>query len=314
MYESHYGLCEKPFSMLSDPQFLFLSERHQQVLSLIEYGLLDDAMLMVISGEIGTGKTTLINQVLMPHDPNRVFGLISNTPKNYSDLLHRILLAFHLESPGKDVADQEELFFAYLRKQHSKHRRVVLVIDESQHLNAEALEDLRMLTNINTHSEILLQIILVGQPELLEHLKLPELRQFAQRISISYELLPLTLEETAAYIQHRMTMAGAETTIFSDDAMAAIYHFSAGVPRLINALCDTALLFAFADDELEIDINLIKDVVSDKAKTILFAYRFMEEELPLTELREKVRWLQENARKSIGHSSLAAQLFEKIAS
>lgn len=314
MYESHYGLSEKPFSMLSDPQFLFRSERHQQVLSLVEYGLLDDAMLMVISGEIGTGKTTLVNEVLQHHDPHRIFGLISNTPKNYSDLLHRILLAFEVESSSKDVADQEELFFTYLREQHRKQRTAVLIIDESQHLDAEALEDLRMLSNINTHSEILLQIILVGQPELLERLKLPELRQFAQRISFSYELLPLTLEEAADYIQHRLQTAGAETPVFSDDAMAAVYHYSAGIPRLINALCDTALLFGFADGKLDVDIDLVKDVVSDKAKTILFAYRFMEEELPLIELREKVQWLQENARKSVGHSSLAAQLFEKIAS
>lgn len=313
MYESFYSLVEKPFSMLPDPAFLYRTERHQQVLSLIEYGLMDDAMMMVISGDIGTGKTTLVNEILMQHDPRRVFGLLSNTPKSYPDLLHRILLAFDIESTIKDVADQEEQLFGFLRDQYRKQRTVVLIVDEAQHLDVDALENLRLLSNINANKDVLLQIILVGQPELLDKLKMPELRQFAQRISYSYELLPLTLEETVGYIGFRLQSAGAEQTVFTDDAMAAIYHYSGGVPRLINALCDTALLFGFADDQPVVDIDLVKEVVSDKAKTILFAYRFLEEELPLSELRDKVQWLKENARSSVAHSSLASQLFDKMA-
>lgn len=286
MYEKYYGFKEKPFSLLPDPSFLYLSHKHKIAHSLIEYGLADQSGFTVISGDIGTGKTTLIRSILQGHDPRVSVGLVSNTNKSFGNLLQWILVAFDLDYTGMDEVTQHKLFREFLYREYSEGRRVVLIIDEAQNLDIDALEELRMLSNINADKHILLQMVLVGQPELLMKLKRPELVQFTQRVAYSYELEPLSLKDTVAYIRHRLTVAGGRDDIFSILALGAVHYFARGVPRLINTLCDNALLYGYVDEKSVIDLEVIKNVVEDKATSNLFTFRKVEEGTSLIDLAD----------------------------
>jgi type II secretory pathway predicted ATPase ExeA len=297
MYENFYGFREKPFSLLPDSGFLYLSSKHRIALTLLEYGLLNQAGFTVISGDIGTGKTTLIRQLLNQIDPNIKVGLISNTHQTFGDLMQWIALAFELPHQGKDKVTLYRDFMDFIIREYGQGRRTVLIVDEAQNMSAETLEELRMLSNVNADKDQVLQVILVGQRELRDTLRRPDLIQFAQRIGVDYHLEPLTEAETREYIRHRCQTAGGKVDLFSDQACARIYQSTGGVPRLINLLCDTALVYGYAEQHDKIDAELINEVARDKQSGGLFPSKPSEAPTAAPEPRSPFAGQKAGARK-----------------
>lgn len=270
MYESFYGFREKPFSLLPDPGFLFLSAKHRMALVLLEYGLMNQAGFTVISGGIGTGKTTLIRHLLNNLDRDTTVGLISNTHRSFGDLLQWIMLAFKLDDQGLDKVGRYRTFVDFMIREYAHNRRTVLIVDEAQNMAPETLEELRMLSNVNADKDQVLQVILVGQPGLRATLRRPDLEQFAQRIAVDYDLEPLEPHETRDYIRHRIEVAGGDPGLFDEDACAAAHEAGRGVPRLVNLICDTALVYGYAEQTERISAALVREVARDKRKGGLF--------------------------------------------
>ena len=266
MYEAFYGFKEKPFSMLPDPGFLFLSKKHQAALTLLEYGLLNHVGFCVVSGEPGAGKTTILRSLLERVNDDVTVGLITNTHQSFGGLLDWVLSAFDLHEPGLTHVEMHQKFMDFLIEEYAKKRSVLLIVDEAQNMKADALEELRMLSNVNSEKDQLLQVVLAGQPALKETLRQPELMQFAQRIAVDYHLASLNLEETCGYIQHRLKTAGAERDVFTPAACARIHEYSGGTPRLINLLCVTVLVYGFADQCEMIDVDLVDEMVQERMK------------------------------------------------
>jgi general secretion pathway protein A len=266
MYEAFYGLKEKPFSMLPDPGFLFLSKKHRTALTLLEYGLLNQVGFCVISGEPGAGKTTILRALLERVPDNVTVGLITNTHQSFGGLLDWVLSAFNLHQPNLTQVEMHQLFMDYLIEEYANNRTVLLIIDEAQNMKAETLEELRMLSNVNSEKDQLLQVMLAGQPALRDALRKPELMQFAQRIGVDYHLEPLGAIETCGYIQHRLVTAGAERNVFTPAACERIHSYSGGTPRLINLLCETVLVYGFADQLDMIDVDLVDEMVQERMK------------------------------------------------
>lgn len=266
MYEAYYGFREKPFSLLPDPGFIFPSKKHRLAQSMLEYGLMNQAGFTVITGEIGSGKTTLIRQMLaqIAWDQNITVGLVSNTHRSFGELMQWVLLAFKLNFRNKDKVEMYQVFSDFMRREYDLGHRTVLIIDEAQNLSIEAMEELRMLSNINADKDQFLQLVLIGQPGLKDMLRRPELEQFAQRIAIDFHLKTLDLQETCEYIRHRMVVAGGDPNLFESAACVAVHFYTRGTPRLINVLCDTALVCAFAEQKSRVDADLVHDVVRDK--------------------------------------------------
>jgi Type II secretory pathway, component ExeA (predicted ATPase) len=266
MYVEFYGLTQKPFSLNPDPSFLYQSMKHQTALTLLEYGLLNQAAFSVITGEIGTGKTTLIHYLLTKMDRSSTVGLLSNTHQSFVELIQWISIVFKLDYRSKEKVELYKVLHDFLIHEYLQSRQVVLIIDEAQNMSMEALEELRMLSNINVDKNYILQIILVGQSGLRDMLRQPELKQFAQRIGVDYHLKPLDRVETHTYIFHRLKVAGGaeQRKIFTIQACDAIFSYSGGVPRLINLLCDTALVYGFAEGKSQIDAEVIDRVAHDK--------------------------------------------------
>lgn len=249
MYEAFFELREKPFSLLPDPSFLFLSRKHEEALTLLEYGLLNQAGFIVLTGEIGSGKTTLMRYLLDRLDERVTVGLISHTHQSLGELMEWICLAFDIRIDKGSKLDQYQAFLDFLIDQYGKGRRVLLIVDEAQNLGVEKLEELRLLSNINADKDFVLQLMLLGQPQLRKLLQRQDLEQFVQRIAASYHLGRLSPPETAQYIQHRIAIAGGTQKIFTDDACHAVHHYSTGIPRVINLICDTALVQAYGAGE-----------------------------------------------------------------
>lgn len=269
MYETFYSFREKPFSLLPDPAFLFLARQHSTALAMLEYGLVNQAGFTVVTGEIGCGKTTLIRHVLNSLGQDITVGLLSNTQRG--ELLQWVLMAFGLDYRGKEKVALYETFLEFIIDEYAKNRRTVLIIDEAQNLGVDALEELRMLSNVNADKDQVLQLILVGQPELRATLSRPGLIQFAQRVAVDYFLVPLESEQIGSYIRHRLEIAGGDPALFKPEACQLVYHHSEGIPRLINLLCDTALVYGYAAGKQKIDVELVREVVQDKAGSLLFA-------------------------------------------
>ncbi len=269
MYETFYSFREKPFSLLPDPAFLFLARQHSTALAVLEYGLVNQAGFTVVTGEIGCGKTTLIRHVLNTLGQDITVGLLSNTQRG--ELLQWVLMAFGLDYRGKEKVALYETFLEFIIDEYAKNRRTVLIIDEAQNLGVDALEELRMLSNVNADKDQVLQLILVGQPELRATLSRPTLIQFAQRVAVDYFLVPLESEQIGSYIRHRLEIAGGDPALFKPEACQLVYHHSEGIPRLINLLCDTALVYGYAAGKQKIDVELVREVVQDKAGSLLFA-------------------------------------------
>lgn len=248
MYLAHYGFKQAPFNLAPDPECLYLSEKHSVGLSLLQYGLSESVGgLTVITGAVGAGKTTLLRKLLQQLDYEHLtVGVINNTLGFEDKLIHWVVSAFNLPYEGRDGLALFREFQQYLINQYAHGKVTVLIVDEAQNLNDKALEELRLLTNINAERDQLLKIVLLGQPELLALLSQPRLSQIAQRVSVEYHLEPLNRLDTRNYIHHRLEKAGGNIETFSDKACDVVYCLSGGVPRLINTLCDYALVYGFA--------------------------------------------------------------------
>jgi general secretion pathway protein A len=260
MYLGTFGLTEAPFSTTPDQRFLYLSDRHRDALAHLLYGVAERGGFMQLTGEVGTGKTTLC-RYLLEHLPVHVdIALILNPTLSRLELLETICDELRIAYPAGSTSLKVlvDALHAHLLDAHARGRRTVVIVDEAQHLTVEVLEQLRLLTNLETGKAKLLQIILIGQPELLELMGRADLRQVAQRVAARYHLTPLTERETRAYVAHRLSMAGPSTVIFDDAALRVVHQESGGVPRLINVLCDRALLGAYATHSEAVTRNIVR--------------------------------------------------------
>jgi general secretion pathway protein A len=264
MYEAFYGLREKPFSILPDPDLIYWGRNHSLAFAMLEFGVRNSAGFTVITGEIGSGKTTLVRHLLRQLDARTVtVGLIANTPRGTEGLLQWVMMALKQPYEGS-YPNLFERFHRFVFDQYRTGRRTLLIVDEAHNLGVDALEELRMLLNVNADKHQFIQIILVGQPQLKNLLRNPQLAQFAQRVSSDYHLRPLQPHEVTAYIEHRLAGVGARSRLFSADACHLIADASGGIPRTINILCDTALVYGFALNSREIDAQMVEKVLEDK--------------------------------------------------
>lgn len=247
MYQGHFGLAEAPFSIAPNPRYLYMSQRHQEALAHLLYGLGGDGGFVLLTGEVGAGKTTICRCLLEQIPDSCDVAYIFNPKLTAEELLSTICVEFHIEYPPGNTSIKVfiDCINAYLLAAHARGRSTVLIIDEAQNLSADVLEQMRLLTNLETNQRKLLQIILLGQPELAVMLDRPELRQLAQRIVARYHLGSLTRAEVAAYVGHRLDVAGATRQLFPASLMGRLYRLSGGVPRVINVLCDRSLLGAY---------------------------------------------------------------------
>ncbi len=278
MYLSFFGLNEKPFAITPDPRYLYLSERHAEALAHLLYGINEAGGFVQLTGEVGTGKTTIVRSLLAQTPKNAEIALILNPKMTAPEFLLTICEELGIGVPDSalgSLKDLVDILSEYLLRAHAAGHRVVLVVDEAQNLSPEVLEQVRLLTNLETNTQKLLQIILIGQPELRELLARNELRQLAQRITGRYHLNPLSHEETAAYVRHRLRVAGATTDIFAPQALNAVFSLSQGVPRVINVICDRALLGAYSLDRHRVTGSLVGSAAAE-----VFGRRFTPDWVP----------------------------------
>jgi len=255
MYQHYFGLAEAPFSIAPDPRYLYLSQRHQEALAHLLYGVSGDGGFVLLTGDVGAGKTTVCRCLLQQIPASCDVAYIFNPKLTVEELLSTICVEFGIACPSGNASIKVfvDCINAYLLDAHARGRHTVLIIDEAQNLSADVLEQMRLLTNLETDQRKLLQIILLGQPELALMLDRPELRQLSQRIVARYHLGPLTRPEVAAYVRHRLEIAGAQRHLFPAALMGRVYRLSGGVPRVINVLCDRSLLGTYVQGKERVD-------------------------------------------------------------
>jgi len=266
IYSSYFGLREAPFNITPDPSFLYLSESHREGLAQLTYGINARRGFIVLTGEVGTGKTTLIQTLLHQLGEGTQTALIFSAITNPLDLLRYVCEEFNLVEPlreARDVHDHISLLNDFLLQKYRDGENAALIIDEAQNLSADVLESVRLLSNFETTKDKLLQILLVGQPELNERLNTPQLRQLKQRVTLRHHLRPLSLSECQEYILNRLKHAGAAPGVFTAKATEAVHQYSGGIPRLINVICDNAMINAYALDKREIAPAFIQEVADD---------------------------------------------------
>lgn len=270
MYEDFYRLRSRPFSLTPDPSFLYPSKQHGLALTMLRYGVQSGTGFCVLTGEVGSGKTLLVRQLLAAMQDDVSVALLNSLARDSGDLLRWVCASFGIECAGRDSVSLYQLLVEFLLREYAAGRRSVLIVDEAQNLGMDMLEHLRLLSNVNDGRHVVLQTILVGQPELLDTLRSPQLRQFAQRVGIDYHLKPLGLADTVAYVRHRVAVAGGSIELFAREAIVLVHEASQGVPRLINQLCDTALVFGFAEQQEAIDANLMRQVIDSRCEGGIF--------------------------------------------
>jgi type II secretory pathway predicted ATPase ExeA len=264
IYNEHFGLRERPFSLQPDPDFMFWSPMHRWTYTMLEYGLLTKAPITLITGEVGAGKTTLLQYLLRTLGDDIRVGLVSNAQGDRGELLRWVLLSLGWPAdPETSYVDLFGQFQEQLIEEYAQGRRVLLIFDEAQNLNRSALEELRMFTNINSNKDELLQLLLVGQPELRDIVLRPDMTQFAQRVSAHFHLKAMDEATVRHYIAHRLKVAGAKTALFSLAATELIYEATGGVPRLVNQLCDLALVYAFTGNHKRVMRITVQRVLDD---------------------------------------------------
>ena len=255
MYRHYFGLAEAPFSIAPDPRYIYLSQRHQEALAHLLYGVSGDGGFVLLTGEVGAGKTTVCRCLLQQIPASCDVAYIFNPKLTVEELLSTICVEFGIAYPSGNASVKVfvDCINTYLLDAHARGRHTVLIIDEAQNLSAEVLEQMRLLTNLETNKRKLLQIILIGQPELALMLERPELRQLSQRVVARYHLGPLSKPEVAAYVRHRLEISGARRQLFPVGLMGRVYRLSGGVPRVINVLCDRSLLGTYVQGKERVD-------------------------------------------------------------
>lgn len=263
-YLDSFGFTERPFTLVPDPSFLYWSEQHKRAYSVLEFGILSRAPITLVTGSVGCGKTTLLRQLLKQIESDSVVGLISNAQGDRGDLIQWVLHALGIKfDPEDGYVTQFQLLQDFLIETYAKGNRVILIFDEAQNLSQDSLEELRMLTNINSNKDELIQLVLVGQNELRDVIKRPELRQLAQRIAASFHLRPLTEKSAHEFIVHRLRVAGGSGEEINEKARMLIFEVSQGIPRLINQICDMSLLYAWSAETKVVDDAVVQAVVDD---------------------------------------------------
>lgn len=264
MYESFFNLARKPFDLIPNPEFLYLGKSHKRALTYLDYGIRERAGFILLTGEVGSGKTTIIRNLLKKCEKRVLLARIFNTSVDSVQLLAMINEEFGLSSSGKGKVELLRELNDFLIDQYGQGNYPVLVIDEAQNFGSELLEEVRMLSNLESADSKLLQIILVGQPELCKTLNSAVMVQLRQRISINCHLQPLSPDETEQYILHRLEVAGNRSAVeFAPETLAIIHRFSRGIPRLINIICDFILLAAFAEETRQVTVELVRDILGD---------------------------------------------------
>lgn len=266
LYTEFFGFSERPFTLVPDPGFLFWSKQHQRAYSVLLFGVMSRAPITLITGEVGSGKTTLLQQLLSELDDSVTVGLISNAQGGRGELLQWVLNAFSIPfEGGEDYVPMFQRLQEFLIAEYASGRRVTLIIDEAQNLSGEGLEELRLLTNINANKDEILQLILVGQPELRDIVLAPNMRQLAQRVAAGFHLGKMDEETVSNYIAHRLKVAGGNGGEVTVDARRLIYVSTDGVPRLVNQLCELALLYAWTDENRVVNSRVVQEVLDDGA-------------------------------------------------
>ena len=266
LYQEYFGFREAPFNISPDPSFLYLSASHREALAQLSYGIRGRKGFIVLTGEVGTGKTTLIRALFNDLGSSTHTALIFNSIISPKDLMRYLCEEFGLvdiRQPTKEIHDYVVLLNEFLLEVYQRGENCALIIDEAQNLSAEVLESVRLLSNFETSKDKLLQILLVGQPELSERLNSTELRQLKQRVTLRYRLRNLTLAETSEYIDNRLQLAGGRSSIFTQKAVELMFTYSRGLPRIINVLSDNGLLTAYALGRHEVDASIIREVAED---------------------------------------------------
>ena len=264
MYESFFKLRSKPFDLLPDPRFIYLSRSYKKAMTYLDYGIRERSGFILLTGEVGSGKTTLIRDLLDKSYERVVLSKIFNTRVTSEQLLSMINDDFGLDVQGKDKITMIRDLNVFLIDQYAAGNQPILIIDEAQNLSSDLLEEVRMLSNLEASSSKLMQIILVGQPELRTILAAPELRQLRQRININCHLQALSREEVEQYISHRLEIAGNATAVhFEVESLDAIFRYSRGIPRLINIICDFLMFLAFAEEATVLTVDMVSDVIGD---------------------------------------------------
>jgi len=277
LYQTHFGLSQAPFNITPDPSFLYLSASHREGLAQLSYGIRARKGFVVLTGEVGTGKTTLIHALLNELNGSAQTALIFSTIVSPPDLLRSVCEEFGLVEPKRPLQEIHDYLVSlneFLLESYRKGENCALIIDEAQNLSAEVLESIRLLSNFETSKDKLLQILLVGQPELAVRLNSPELRQLKQRVMLRHHLRALSLQECCEYVSNRLKVAGGDKSIFTPNALESIHSYSGGIPRIVNVLCDNALLTGYALGRKEIDTGIIREVAEDLNITTNLEARF----------------------------------------